>query len=112
MKFSLEPDLSNDECQSLLRTYMSEHVKKTKITQRLFIKYMKRRYMFLDSLPGFNYNTGSGEYILDEQGQRRANDTRQLGSTLMKTMLNEVKDFCDPDIKDNWSHKPHQQVGI
>ena len=72
---------------------------------------MKRRCMFLDTLPGFNYNTGSAEYILDEQGQKRANDTRQLGSTLMKTMLSEVKDFCDPDIKDNWSHKPHQQVG-
>ena len=71
---------------------------------------MKRRCMFLDNLPGFNYNTGSGEYILDDQGQRRANDTRQLGSTLMKTMLNEVKDFCDPDIKENWSHKQHQQV--
>ena len=66
--------------------------------------------MFLDSLPGFNYNLGQGEYIFDDQGQRRANNTRQLGSTLMKTMLNEVKDFCDPDIKDNWSHKPHQQV--
>ena len=71
---------------------------------------MKRRCMFLDNLPGFNYNTGSGEYIFDEHGQRKANDTRHLGSTLMKTMLNEVKDFCDPDIKDNWSHKPHQQV--
>ena len=66
--------------------------------------------MFLDTLPGFNYNTGSGEYIVDDQGQRRANDTRNLGSTLMKTMLNEVKDFCDPDIKENWSHKQHQQV--
>lgn len=71
---------------------------------------MKRRCMFLDRLPGFNYNTGSGEYIVDEHGKRMANDTRQLGSTLMKTMLNEVKDFCDPDIKDNWSSKPHQQV--
>lgn len=38
IKFSLEPDLSGVECQTLLQTYMSEHVKKTKITQRLFIK--------------------------------------------------------------------------
>ena len=38
VKFSLEPDLTVEECQSLLQKYMSEHVKKTKITQRLFIK--------------------------------------------------------------------------
>ena len=72
---------------------------------------MKRRCLFLDTLPGFNYNTGHGNSIMDTQGQQRANDTRQLGSTLMKTMLNEVRDFCDPDIKENWALKQHQQVG-
>ena len=38
VKFSLDPELSEEECQSLLQKYMSEHIKKTKITQRLFIK--------------------------------------------------------------------------
>ena len=73
---------------------------------------MKRRCEFLDSLPAFNYNTGIGEPIQDEAGHntRTRTDTRQLGSTLMKTMIEEVSNFCDPAIKRNWSEKPHQQV--
>lgn len=71
---------------------------------------MKRRCAFLDNLPAFNYNTGAGEYYKSETGQKMVTDTRQLGSTLMETMLKEVADFCDPDIKENWSLKPHQQV--
>ena len=76
---------------------------------------MKRRCEFIDNLAAFNYNTGGGEYIEveDEKGNKRRGrltDTRQLGSTLMKTMIKEVSDFCDPAIKDNWSLKPHQQV--
>ncbi len=71
---------------------------------------MKIRCSFLDKLPTFNYNAGFGEYKVNEQGNRAATDTRQLGSTLMSTMLKEVGDFCDPAIKDNWSLKPHQQV--
>ena len=73
-------------------------------------RYMSRRCGFLETLPAFNYNTGGGEYITDKQGKRVRTDTRQLGSTLMMTMLKEVKDFCDPAIKENWSLKPHQQV--
>ena len=73
-------------------------------------RYMKRRCNFLDNLPAFNYNTGSGEYKEDEQG-KGVTDIKQLGSTLMRTMLKEVSDFCDPTINyDNWSKKPHQQV--
>ena len=71
---------------------------------------MKRRCQFLDTLPAFNYNTGGGEYTDDEQGKRIVTNTQQLGSTLMNAMLKEVSDFCDPDIKENWSVKPHQQV--
>ena len=73
-------------------------------------RYMNRRCGFLDSLPAFNFNTGAGEYLKDEEGKRVRTDTKQLGSTLMATMLREVEDFCDPAIKDNWSLKPHQQV--
>ena len=79
---------------------------------------MKRRCYFLDNVPGYYCNPGFGEYVkdseggfvLDEHGQRMKYDTRQLGSILLSTMLKEVEDFCDPDVKDNWSHKPHQQV--
>lgn len=71
---------------------------------------MKRRCDFLDCLPSYNYNQGGGEYL---PGSEEPTSTRQLGSTLMDTMLSEVSDFCDPDIKKNWSHKArksHQQV--
>lgn len=70
---------------------------------------MKRRCEFLDNCPAFNYNTGSTEYKETPQG-RQKNDTRQLGSTLMHAMLNEVSDFCDPIIRENWALKPHHQV--
>ena len=73
-------------------------------------RYMNRRCGFLDTLPAFNFNTGAGEYLTDQEGKRVRTDTKQLGSTLMTTMLREVEDFCDPAIKDNWSLKPHQQV--
>ena len=76
-------------------------------------RYMKRRCAFLDQLPAFNYNTGYGEYFVEPlTGKKKLSDTRQLGSTLMETMLQEVKDFCDPEIKENWSLKAHQQVYI
>ena len=70
---------------------------------------MNRRCSFLDSLPAFNFNMGGGEHQYDSVG-RWTTDTKQLGSTLMTTMIREVVDFCDPGIKENWSLKPHQQV--
>ena len=74
-------------------------------------RYMRRRCAFLDQLPAFNYNNGYGEYFIDPfTGKKKLSDTRQLGSTLMDTMLQEVVDFCDPAIKENWSLKAHQQV--
>ena len=71
---------------------------------------MKRRCDFLEDNPAFNYNTGAGELLTDELGKKYKTDTRQLGSTIMQTMIEEVSNFCDPDIKKNWSSKPHQQV--
>ena len=71
---------------------------------------MKRRCEFLDNCPAFNYNSGASEYVVTEKGERQRNDTTQLGSTLMHAMLNEVSDFCDPIIRENWALKPHHQV--
>ena len=68
---------------------------------------MKRRCTFLDNLPAFNYNTGSGEHIVVD-GERQRTDTRHLGSTLMQTMLKEVTGFCDPSIRE--SSQAHLQV--
>ena len=73
---------------------------------------MKRRCEFLEKLPAFYLNEGGGEYVTNEQGKKILTDTQKLGSTLMRTMLKEVSDFCDPAIKKNWSTKPHQQVCV
>ena len=75
-------------------------------------RYMKRRCAFLDNCPGFNYNSGSSDYVTNDSGKREKNDTTQLGSTLMDTMIKEVGDFCDPFIRENWAMKPHHQVCI
>lgn len=73
---------------------------------------MKRRCDFLETNPAFNYNTGAGEVITDEHGRKVKTDTRHLGSTIMQTMIEEVGNFCDPGIKQNWASKPHQQVQV
>ena len=73
---------------------------------------MKRRCTFLDNLPAFNYNTGVGEIMEGEDGMQIYTDTHHLGSTFMSTMLNEVRNFCDPAIMKNWAEKPHQQVSM
>lgn len=69
---------------------------------------MSNRCQFLDNFPAYNYNHGVGVY--DENKQRT--DTHELGSSLMEAMLKEVSEFCDPEVKKNWSHYPHQQVII
>ena len=71
---------------------------------------MKRRCYFLDNLPAYNFNAGSAEMTFDAKGKRIMNNTRQLGSTLMKAFLKEVGEFCDPSSQADWSKKPHQQV--
>jgi len=73
---------------------------------------MKRRCAFLDNCPAFNYNPGSTEYMVGAKGEKKKNDTTQLGSTLMDTMLREVSDFCDPLIREDWALKPHHQVPL
>ena len=69
-------------------------------------RYMKRRCAFLDKMPAFVYNIGRGEPLPDGT----TSDTTKLGSTLMSTMLQEVKNLCKHDVKYRWSQKAHQQV--
>ena len=38
IKFSTDPSLPDAECKRLLQKYMSNSIKKTKITQKLFIQ--------------------------------------------------------------------------
>lgn len=78
----------------------------------LLCSYMKRRCHFLDNLPAYNYNTGGTEMITNSKGKKVANNTHQLGSTLMRSFLKEVEEFCDPDGQADWSKKPHQQVTL
>ena len=42
--------------------------------------------------------------------QGKKTDTRNLGSTLMQTMIEEANNFCDPNLKKNWAGKSYQQV--
>jgi hypothetical protein len=39
IKFSTDPDLSDEECHKLLQEYMPHHLADTKITQQLFVRY-------------------------------------------------------------------------
>ena len=64
---------------------------------------MKRRCQFLDNFPAYNFNQGRGP---------NGENTTKLGSTLMKAMLKEVEQFCDPSTKEDWSLKAHQQVDL
>ena len=40
VKFGDDPDLPEEECQVLLKEYMPEHVTRSKVLQRLFVKYV------------------------------------------------------------------------
>ena len=71
---------------------------------------MSRRCTFLDNLPSFNRNTGFGEIIKNQTREKVKTDTRQLGSILMKAMLDEVETFCDPVAMSTSAKEPHQQV--
>ena len=46
VKFSSEPNLPEEECEQLLLQYMPEHIQKTKVTQRLFIKCVKNSSLY------------------------------------------------------------------
>ena len=61
----------------------------------------------MDNCPAYNYNNGRGEY---DKATGMYTDTRELGSTVMGTMLKEVGQFCDPSIKLKWSSGSHEQV--
>ena len=40
VKFSTDPDLTDEICHSLLQEYMPEHITGCKITQQLFVRYL------------------------------------------------------------------------
>ena len=42
MQFSNDPDLSVKECHKLLKEFMPDHIQETKITQKLFIRLLKK----------------------------------------------------------------------
>ena len=73
---------------------------------------MKRRCEFLEDCPAFNYNcgVGLGEFQdKQDQSDQSLTDTRRLGSTIMRTMLKEVGNFCCLPGRKKPS-EPHQQV--
>ena len=72
---------------------------------------MMRRCKFLDELPAYNYNHGHGVIKIVE-GRRIYTSTKRLGSTLMKTMLDEVTRYCKSCFKAEWSLKGYNQVRL
>ena len=108
--FSTQPNLPPEECYRLLDRYMEAHVKVRKILQKLFVRYMLRRCNVLEHLPYFTFNTGKGIILANESEKKVITDTRILGSTLMRTMILEVNQFCDPTCKEDWERSEHQQL--
>ncbi|KAI6653840.1 hypothetical protein LOD99_3342 [Oopsacas minuta] len=108
--FSTDPNLCDDQCYRLLDKYMEPHVKVRKILQKLFVRYMLRRCNVLESMGNFTFNTGKGIIFDLETEQNMITDTKLLGSTLMKTMIFEVNQFCDPTCKEDWARSEHQQL--
>eukprot|EP00731_Ephydatia_muelleri_P036542 Em0275g1a len=106
VKFSLDPDLNKDECKVLLEEKMPKSIQNNKITQRLFIEYMKRRCCFMEKIPAFIYNTG---LRMPQGASLPCSDTCHLGSTLMTAMLSEVLELCQSD-KTDWSSQHHKQL--
>ena len=107
--FSKEADLDDDRCHQLLHRYMQPHVKSRKILQRLFIRYMLRRCEVLEQLPYFNVNTGT-ELTPDTVTDKKILTNVKLWcSTLIRIMIFEVNQFCDPSYKEDWEMSEHQQ---
>ena len=109
VSFSTEADLDDYRCHQLLDRYMQSHVKIRKVIQRLFIRYMLRRCEVLEHLPYFNVNTGTGLTFDTVTDKKVITNTRLLGSTLMKIMIFEVNQFCNPSYKEDWEMSEHQQ---
>ena len=110
VSFSTEKDLDQAKCHQLLDRYMQPHVKERKILQKLFVRYMLRRCGVLEHLPYFTFNTGTGITFDVGTEKKVITNTKYLGSTLMKIMIFEVNQFCDPSYKENWEKVEHQQL--
>jgi hypothetical protein len=80
----------------LLHRYLPKKAMGTKILEKLFIGYMKRRCLFLEGFDRFTHNTGRTEDGMD---------TSKLGSTVMKVMLDEVASLCEPQRVIHWLGK-------
>ena len=110
VSFSTEADLDDDKCHKLLDRYMQRHVKARKILLKLFVSYMLRRCELLEFLPFFTFNTGAGITFDNESEKKMKTNKKYLGSTLLKIMILEVNQFCDPSYKENWEMVEHQQL--
>ena len=71
---------------------------------------MKRCCYFLENLPDYKYNTGESQKIPSIEGKKVANNTYQLGFTLMSGFLKEVEHFFNSDLQADWSRNLHLQV--
>ena len=110
IQFGRYSEVPDAECYKLLNKYMIAEVQSKKVLQKLFIKYMHRRCQILESLPAFNFNTGSS-FTMEVEGEKKRICLKNLGSTLMELMLNEVNStFCCLIASREWSSLEHHQL--
>ncbi|KAI6653727.1 hypothetical protein LOD99_3231 [Oopsacas minuta] len=110
VKFGNKPTVPDAECYTLLNKYMATDVQSKKILQKLYIKYMYRRCLILETMPPFNFNTGS-TVLMEVDGKTKQVCLKNLGSTLMELMLNEVNvTFCSLISSREWSSLDHHQL--
>ena len=73
---------------------------------------MYRRCQFLEDCPYLKFNEGVGEPKKNERGEPTGEytNTRQLRSVLLKTMMDEVSDFCKQSVREQEKSVPYHQV--
>ena len=110
IQFGRHTEVPDAQCYTLLNKYMIAEVQPKKVLQKLFIKYMHRRCQILESLPAFNFNTGNS-FTMEVEGEKKRVSLKNLGSTLMELMLNEVNStFCCLISSREWSSLEHHQL--
>ena len=139
VKIGTMKTLSSEDCCSLLNEFMPPHVRRRKISQKLYIRlkiddysmmmhmcmftyrYMHRRCHFLEECPYLKYNQGfaPGVPVKDEttgkmvQKKEDYKDTSKLRSVLFNTMRREVTYFSEHCVGDTHERgRQYHQVFI
>jgi hypothetical protein len=93
--FELDGRLSDEDCRTLLKKFSPQSLPKgDMLLQKFWIRFLYRRVKVFDENESFNYNEKYDE----------------LGSSLMETMLEEVKRLLDSRHSRDWSTNHTQLI--